>query len=155
MRMLTILIFAVALMLSASYGVIQAEDDVKDLVIEKVGELMNRLEPLSRDGMDTSIAEHYINQALAVLNTGCRTAECVEWVWGNLSAAEREISKLEDQYPRYIMLRNLTLGGTIVVLAAIPVIVYLFLPRIWAYVWYVARRKWIVVEKKTRGGRKR
>lgn len=145
-------LLAVAVALLNLYCTVLAGNDVRDQVIERVSELLGRLEPLSRDGMDTRAAEYYINQALDILDSGCYKAECMEWIWGNLSVAEKEISRLEGEYPRYTTMRSLVLWATVAVLAMTPLLVYLFLPRLWAYAWYLARRRW-VVEK--RGGRKK
>lgn len=139
-----------AVLLSTFVYVVYAESDAKDLVLGRVGELVKRLEVLSRDGVNTSMAEYYINCALAVLNSECYTVECLGWVWSNLTIAEREISRLEDAHPGYVMWRNFSLGATVAGLVTIPIFIYVFLPRLWAYAWYAARRKWIVVEKKSR-----
>jgi len=109
-----------------------------------------RLKPLSQAGMNTSVVEEYVNNALRLLNKGNLTSEEASWVEGNLTLARQELSSLEASYSSFITWRYVTIAITVVAYAMIPLAVYFLLPRAWAYLWFKTRRKWIVSRKPRR-----
>ncbi|WFO74577.1 hypothetical protein J4526_05695 [Desulfurococcaceae archaeon MEX13E-LK6-19] len=52
--------------------------------------------------------------------------------------------RLEEQAPSIVFWRDFTKAMTVVCLASIPVLTYLFLPRIYLDMWYKLKRKWVV-----------
>lgn len=76
--------------------------------------------------------------------------ECVSQINELLSAAEREIINLENSRSEYILWRNIAIWGTVATLASIPLLIYVILPKIWAFAWYASRKDWLVVETKAR-----
>lgn len=107
-----------------------------------------RLKKLSIVGMNTSEAEQYISNALSLLNRSELTIEEKEWIMSNLTLAGIFINRLEENYASFTFWRNLEVTVTILSLVSIPILTYVFLPRVWALVWFKTRRKWIV--KKSR-----
>lgn len=55
-----------------------------------------------------------------------------------------EINTLKQSMPTIIFFQNLVKGLMITFLASIPILIYILLPRIYIYLWYRARRKWVV-----------
>lgn len=125
----------------------------RDQLLQRIQDLASRLQPLSSDGMDTSKVEEYLSAAIQLLNEGCSSEECVSRANELLSAAEREIILLENSRNGYVLWRNIAIWGTVVALASIPLLIYIFLPKIWAFAWYVSRKDWTVLEAKA-GNRK-
>lgn len=107
-----------------------------------------RLKRLSTVGMNTSEAEHYINNALSLLGKSELTDEERDWIRANLTMAGVILDQLEREYSEFTFWRNFDIAAKVICLVSIPVLTYLFLPRIWALVWFKARRKWII--KKSR-----
>ncbi|MEM1773306.1 MAG: hypothetical protein QXQ71_05760 [Desulfurococcaceae archaeon] len=117
--------------------------------LNRVKSIVAALERVSREGMDTSRVEYYLNNALGLLSKGNLTPLEEEWVRGNLSFAEEELSSLLTNLDSYVFWRNIKLGLTIGFIASIPLLTYFFLPRTWAYIWFKTRRKWVVKKNRS------
>ncbi|AFK50870.1 hypothetical protein TCELL_0445 [Thermogladius calderae 1633] len=112
--------------------------------LAQVEEIATKLKSLSQAGMNTSMVEEYVNNALSLINKGNLTPEEAAWVEGNLTLAREELSSLESSYSSFVTWRYITLAGTVVGFASIPIAVYFLLPRAWAYLWFKTRKKWLV-----------
>lgn len=110
----------------------------------EVGEVAHKLERLSKAGMDVSRAVELLNNALALLSKGNLTAEEWGWVRGNLSLADAELSDMEARLPAFELGKAASTAAAVAAYASLPLFVYFALPKIWAYAWYRARRKWLV-----------
>jgi hypothetical protein len=108
-----------------------------------------RLKKLSSEGMNTSEAERFIKNALLLLGKGDLTEEEVAWIRSNLTAADQEIRRLEGEFQSYMFWKTAGIVVRVTLLLSIPVVTYVFLPRLWAYVWFKTRGKWIVRKKGT------
>jgi len=106
-----------------------------------------RLKKLSSEGMNTSEAEKFIKNALLLLGEEDLTEEEIAWIQSNLTAADQEIRRLEGEFQSYMIWKTAGVVARVTLLLSIPVITYVFLPRLWAYVWFKTRRKWIVKKK--------
>lgn len=119
-----------------------------DVYLERIAGIIVKVEKLSREGVDTRAIEMHLNNALRLLDKGGLTDVERSWVEGNLSLAERIADELLNTLDRYVLWRNIRLGLTVGLIALIPILVYLFLPRVWAYLWFKTHRRWIVKLRK-------
>lgn len=119
-----------------------------DMYLERIAGIIVKVEKLSSEGVDTRAIEVHLNNALRLLDKGGLTDVEREWIEGNLSLAERIADELLSTLDRYVLWRNIRLGLTVGLIALIPILVYLFLPRIWAYLWFKTHRRWVVKPKR-------
>ncbi|MEZ0393819.1 MAG: hypothetical protein ABWK00_02055 [Desulfurococcaceae archaeon] len=139
---------ALLLALALAPALAQAQSTCQDY-LRTAENIALRAGRLSEVGMDVSGVIDRLNGALALINsTSCASLGDQEraWVEGNLSLALAELSSLEAQEGSFVFARNLALGLEIAGAIALPLLVYIFLPRLWAYAWYLAHRRWIVRE---------
>jgi len=141
-----IYVLLIVLIILASVASVTANNS--DVYLEKIAGIIMKVEKLSGEGVDTRAIEIYLNNALRLLDKGGLTDVERSWVEGNLSLAERIADELINTLGRYVLWRNIRLGLTVGLIALIPILVYLFLPRVWAYLWFKTRRRWIVKLKK-------
>ncbi|MEM0261536.1 MAG: hypothetical protein QW836_09995 [Ignisphaera sp.] len=141
-----IYVLLIVLIILASVASVTASNS--DVYLEKIAGIIMKVEKLSSEGVDTRAIEIYLNNALRLLDKGGLTDVERSWVEGNLSLAERIADELINTLGRYVLWRNIRLGLTVGLIALIPILVYLFLPRVWAYLWFKTRRRWIVKLKK-------
>lgn len=116
--------------------------------MDRVSEIIVKLEELSRVGMNTSSVENYLNSALRLLSKSELSDIEKNWVENNLTLAEKELEKLWASKSSFQLWKNMHLTITIALLLTIPLATYFFLPKAWAYVWFKTRRKWIVKKRK-------
>jgi hypothetical protein len=124
------------------------QDTVQDY-LGLIEDFAARLKKLSSEGMNTSEAEKFIKNALLLLGKEDLTEEEVAWIQSNLTAADQELRRLEGEFQSYMFWKTAGVAARVTLLLSIPVITYVFLPRLWAYVWFKTRRKWIVRKKGT------
>jgi hypothetical protein len=61
-----------------------------------------------------------------------------------LNASLNRIAELEAVADRIYMLNLFTKALIIAILTAIPLLIYVFLPRLYLYLWFRSRRRWVV-----------
>jgi hypothetical protein len=61
-----------------------------------------------------------------------------------VNTALSELTSLQKELPNYKFWRNFWLFLRISAIAIVPPAFYYIFPRIYAYLWYRARRKWVV-----------
>ncbi|MEM3279143.1 MAG: hypothetical protein QW738_04035 [Nitrososphaeria archaeon] len=115
--------------------------------LQHIESIVVKLEKASEEGLNTSKVEQYLNNALSLLSNGNLTTIEENWVNNNLTLADEELNSLTSNLNSYVFWKNVKLILTIGLIASIPILTYLFLPRIWAYAWFKTRRKWIVKKK--------
>ncbi|MEM4849033.1 MAG: hypothetical protein QXM55_05305 [Ignisphaera sp.] len=62
----------------------------------------------------------------------------------NLSVIKAEIDNIKRDAPKIILYKNIVKGFSVGGLISIPILIYLFLPRVYLYIWYKSRRRWVV-----------
>jgi len=97
------------------------------------------IELLSSEGMNVSRQVNLLNSALALYRQG-KVKEADNLV----NTALSELTSLQKELPNYKFWRNFWLFLRISAIAIVPPAFYYIFPRIYAYLWYRARRKWIV-----------
>jgi hypothetical protein len=97
------------------------------------------IELLSGEGMNVSRQVNLLNSALALYRQG-KVKEADDLV----NEALNELVSLQAELPSYTFWRDLWLLLRISAIASVPLAFYYAFPRIYAYLWYRARRKWVV-----------
>ena len=97
------------------------------------------IELLSSEGMNVSRQVNLLNSALALYRQG-KVKEADNLV----NTALSELTSLQKELPNYKFWRNFWLFLRISAIAIVPPAFYYIFPRIYAYLWYRARRKWVV-----------
>lgn len=105
-----------------------------------VGSLVERASELYSKGIDISIIIEKLNNAI------------VSYEEGNVNESSRLLGEARGLIENMstiaysVYFSNIVFKAIIVVLlATIPVLVYILLPRFYLYLWYKSRKKWIVL----------
>ncbi|MEM4903221.1 MAG: hypothetical protein QXK25_07140, partial [Ignisphaera sp.] len=61
-----------------------------------------------------------------------------------------EVEYLRERAPTIVMYKNIAKMSMVVAIASIPLILYIVFPRLYIYVWFKARRRWVVKTESTR-----
>ncbi|MEM0004419.1 MAG: hypothetical protein QXE10_01365 [Desulfurococcaceae archaeon] len=67
-----------------------------------------------------------------------------------LSSIKDEVKKLENNAPSLILYMNASKALLVALLASMPLLVYILLPRLYLYLWFKTRRKWVIKHEPTR-----
>ena len=105
----------------------------------EIGILVERTSELYSKGLNVTVILEKLNYAIALYEEGS-----VEEASVLLREVESFIEDMSITASSVYLVNMVKKVVTIIVLAAIPVIVYFLLPRLYLYVWYKTRRKWIV-----------
>ncbi|MEM1679298.1 MAG: hypothetical protein QXJ56_07965 [Ignisphaera sp.] len=90
---------------------------------------------LAQQGIDVSNLVEKLKEAHEALTNGRSI---------NLSIIRAEIDNTRHEISRIVLYKNLVKGSAILGLISIPILVYILLPRVYLYIWYKSRRKWVV-----------
>jgi hypothetical protein len=102
------------------------------VLVEKAGELYSK-------GLNITVVLEKLNRAIALYEEG--DVEDANMLLSEVNSLIGDMRVLADR----VYLVNMVIKVvTILVLAVIPLAVYFLLPRIYLYVWYKTRRKWIL-----------
>jgi ArsR family metal-binding transcriptional regulator len=105
----------------------------------EVGVLVEEAGRLYSKGVDVAVVIEKLDNAIALYESGR-----VDEAYAALSEARSMIMDLSSVADRVYYYNTMVKAVTVAVLAVIPIAVYLLLPRIYLYVWFKTRRKWIV-----------
>ncbi len=105
----------------------------------EVGVLVEEAGKLYSKGVDVAMVIEKLDNAIALYESGR-----VDEAYAALSEARSMIMDLSSVADQVYYYNTLVKAVTVAVLAAIPIAIYLLLPRIYLYVWFKTRRKWIV-----------
>ncbi|TDA41950.1 MAG: hypothetical protein DSO07_01895 [Thermoproteota archaeon] len=97
------------------------------------------IELLSSEGVNVSRQVDLLNSALSLYRQGK-----MEEADNLVNTALSELTSLQKELPNYKFWRNFWLFLRISAIAIVPPAFYYIFPRIYAYLWYRARRKWVV-----------
>jgi hypothetical protein len=102
------------------------------VLVEKAGELYSK-------GLNITVVLGKLNRAIALYEEG--DVEDANMLLSEVNSLIGDMRVLADR----VYLVNMVIKVvTVLVLAVIPLAVYFLLPRIYLYVWYKTRRKWIL-----------
>jgi hypothetical protein len=105
----------------------------------EVGVLVEEAGKLYSKGVDVTMVIEKLDNAIALYESGR-----VDEAYAALSEARSMIMDLSSVADQVYYYNTLVKAVTVAVLAVIPIAIYLLLPRIYLYVWFKTRRKWIV-----------
>ena len=110
----------------------------EDLDLE-VAILVDRASKLHSMGVNTTSVVEKLSSAVEAYEHGDS-----EKAWALLNEARKIVEELEkgagETYSRLLLLK----AATVTLLASIPIAVYLLLPRVYLYLWFRVRRRWVV-----------
>jgi hypothetical protein len=107
-------------------------DSEVSVLVEEAGRLYSK-------GVDVAVVIEKLDNAIALYESGR-----VDEAYAALSEARSMIMDLSSIADRVYYYNTMVKAVTVAVLAVIPIAIYLLLPRIYLYVWFKTRRKWIV-----------
>ena len=105
----------------------------------RVGKLLKDLEELYSKGVGIEGLVKELNKAIDLYYNGSRD-EALE-VINNI---EKEVQALKSVADRVALEKALIKYASVAAALSIPLVVYFALPRLYLYLWYYTRRKWIV-----------
>jgi ArsR family metal-binding transcriptional regulator len=105
----------------------------------EVGVLVEEAGRLYSKGVDVAVVIEKLDNAIALYENGR-----VDEAYAALSEARSMIMDLSSIADRVYYYNTMVKAVTVAVLAVIPIAIYILLPRIYLYVWFKTRRKWIV-----------
>lgn len=105
----------------------------------EVGVLVEEAGRLYSKGVDVAVVIEKLDNAIALYESGR-----VDEAYAALSEARSMIMDLSSVADQVYYYNTMVKAVTVAVLAVIPIAIYLLLPRIYLYVWFKTRRKWIV-----------
>jgi len=104
-------------------------------------ELLGKLQSLSEKGINVTAMVSELNETLALIQDG-RTGEAE----AKLAEIQSSVSSLEAvAQDRYLAMMAEKYGEVIAFLS-IPVLFYIFFPRIYLRIWFRMKRRWAVSE---------
>ena len=109
----------------------------------RVYELFKRVEVLGAQGMNVSLAANLINRGIEALEKGDLAAASAL-----LDRAGEVVAELERDLPAFSTWSRFRLYATVGGLLAVPVLFYLLFPRVYVGLWYRARRRWLVEDRR-------
>ncbi len=117
---------------------IPTKNDLWDLFIE----VYSKIEYLGSKGINVSSLINELNKVIDILNNN--TISNIEKAHNILVEINNTCNKLLDKLPNIILWRNVRTYLIATVLASIPILFYILAPRIYIWLWYHFRRKWVL-----------
>jgi hypothetical protein len=110
-----------------------------DQLDKVVGDLVHRLRELSAKGVNVTPVLVKLDEAIAAYERG--DVESAERALDEAISVLSELEARADEVYRFIVLSKvLAVAG----LVSIPILVYTLLPRVYLYLWFKTRRRWLV-----------
>ncbi len=109
-----------------------------------VSSIMKDLEYLESREVNVSSLIHRVNEDIKGLEKDPGNATYIK----DLESIRDEIKALKSDAENIYIINNIIRYSTAVGIGLVPVAVYILLPRIYLYIWYRTRRRWIVQVRK-------
>lgn len=109
---------------------------------DEIASIMRDLEYLHGKGLDVEPVIKTLNKAIEVYYEN-NVVEAHEY----LEKAKHLVEELKSTAETVYLTSLLTKTCIVTALASTPLVVYLVLPRLYLYLWFKSRRKWIVVRR--------
>ena len=123
---------AVLLLIPGGYSLQQPYDD-------EIKELYIRVYRLGREGIDVSDIVNDMNRVVGLVNAG-RLDEADKLI----RDIESRVARLEAEAGDILFWANFRKYSAAAILISLPIIAYIFLPRLYLEAWYRLRRRWLV-----------
>lgn len=123
-------------------------------VYTRIDRVARDLRDLGSLGIDVSGLSEELNRVLEVIDScGVSNTSCLGSVEVSLAGLEREVEALRGSVPGYVLWRQFSLWARTAVILSIPVLFYIYFPRLYAWWWFRSRRGWAVRRYIERSGR--
>jgi len=110
---------------------------------ERFLEMYGRVVNLALKGINVSQYVIALNNALQLLEEN-RSEEAIEL----MNRIEANLSELEPRADSIVFSQTVSKYATAAAILSLPVLVYLLLPRLYIYVWFKSRRRWVLVNER-------
>jgi len=137
-------LLAVALLAALALSLIPSlatGDESIDQYMPRIIDLARRLQALSEKGINVSSLTSELNEAVSMLQDGE-----VDTALNLLDRVESEVRGLEATADSYYMYSTIARYARVVAVLSTPVLFYLLFPRIYIYIWFKTRKRWIMRE---------
>ncbi len=118
---------------------VHASLDPGDPLLQEAMDLLSRIKELSKMEVNVTGLVHELNKSIALLQEGRR-----EEARQILDELNDSVSRYEDAARSHYLRVRLYKYSIVWGLLSIPVLFYLLFPRIYLYLWFRWRRRWIV-----------
>jgi len=108
-------------------------------IIDRALEDLKKLQILSEKGINVSKLVEELNEVVMIVQRGDLESARIKLV-----TIEDEILKLEAEADRYYIVSTIMRYAKVVGILVIPIIFYLLFPRIYLYIWFRSRRRWVL-----------
>jgi len=122
----------------AAVPLCRAGDDAQQIVDDAL-RVLEKLQVLSEKGVNVSKLVEELNEALDLAQAGD-----LESAKSKLASVEDEVSRLEAEADRYYAVSTAVKYAKVVGLLLIPVAFFFLFPRVYLYIWFRSRRRWVV-----------
>lgn len=103
------------------------------------------LRDMGSRGIDVSRLSENLSGVFALLDTcGSSDLECLVKASSTLDSIEAEAGRLREASGFQITISRLSLAIRIAILSSIPIIFYIYFPRLYSWWWFRSRRNWVV-----------
>jgi len=127
-----------ALALSLIPGLITRGEGI-DQYMPRIIDLARRLQALSEKGINVSSLTSELNEAVSMLQDGE-----VDAALNLLDRVESKVRGLEATADSYYMYSTIARYAWVATVLSTPVLFYLLFPRIYVYIWFKIRKRWIM-----------
>jgi len=112
---------------------------------EKFLDLYGRIVDLALKGINVSQYVTVLKNVLQLLEAN-RSEEAMELMIG----IEANLSELESKADNIVFSQTVIKYATAAAILSLPALVYLLLPRLYVYVWFKSRKRWVLINERSK-----
>lgn len=112
---------------------------------EKFLDLYGRIVDLALKGINVSQYVTVLKNVLQLLEAN-RSEEAMELMIG----IEANLSELESKAGNIVFSQTVIKYATAAAILSLPALVYLLLPRLYVYVWFKSRKRWVLINERSK-----
>ena len=117
----------------------------RELLVREALALLSRIQYLEEKGVNTTTLARGLNKTFALIQAG-RLGEAYQ----ELRRVAAETSRLEETATQHYLYTTASKAAVIAALLLVPVLFYLYFPRLYARLWLWLHRRWLVDESPRR-----
>jgi hypothetical protein len=108
-----------------------------------IADILNDLEDLYKNHVNISYIIQYVDMLLKACSVG--DIESASKLYQDILTELQYVKAISRDIYIRVTIYRIVVGGLILL---IPIAIYMFLPKIYLYIWYSTRKKWIIVKKR-------
>ena len=112
---------------------------------EKFLDLYGRIADLALKGINVSQYVTVLKNVLQLLEAN-RSEEAMELMIG----IEANLSELESKADNIVFSQTVIKYAAAAAILSLPALVYLLLPRLYIYVWFKSRKRWVLINERSK-----